>query len=262
MLRSFLTLLLLCVALDALAHPGVGIVVDDDGTVFYTDLQHVWRVDPNGRKSIAVRDVHTHELYLDGNGALYGEDNRYLGNDRYRHRIWRRAPNGNVTDVVPWTDGFWRDYGFTRDGSGTMYWLRESSLYQRTPEGRVSKLATFRGHVNWIVAREDGSVIVAEHGDLKLVGRYGRVETLARFVGRGRGRHATLGMALGERGSVYVAVPDARAIVRVTDDGRKETVARTRPPWRPSGVAFGPNGEMWILEYASSERVRARRVQH
>ena len=26
------------------AHPGIGIVMDDDGNVFYTDLTHVWKI--------------------------------------------------------------------------------------------------------------------------------------------------------------------------------------------------------------------------
>jgi hypothetical protein len=61
------------------AHPGVGIVRDRHGNVFYTDLMHVWRITPAGHKSIVVRDVHTHELAVDSLGNLYGEDNRYLG---------------------------------------------------------------------------------------------------------------------------------------------------------------------------------------
>jgi hypothetical protein len=49
----------------AAAHPGIGIVMDSRGNVFYTDLSHVWKVEPGGAKSIAVRGVHTHELYID-----------------------------------------------------------------------------------------------------------------------------------------------------------------------------------------------------
>ncbi len=45
-------------------HPGVGIVMDSRGNIFYTDLKQVWKISPEGRKSIAVANVHTHELYL------------------------------------------------------------------------------------------------------------------------------------------------------------------------------------------------------
>ena len=42
--------------------------------IYYTDLQRVYRIDANGERSVAVPDVHTHELRLDDPGNLYGED--------------------------------------------------------------------------------------------------------------------------------------------------------------------------------------------
>ena len=57
----------------AMAHPAVGIVRDSDGNIFYSDTANVWRIDPHGAKSIAVPNVHTHELWLDSAGNLYGE---------------------------------------------------------------------------------------------------------------------------------------------------------------------------------------------
>jgi streptogramin lyase len=49
-------------ALPVWGHPGIGIVEDSNGGVFYTDLKQVWRIDPAGNKSVVVRNVHTHEL--------------------------------------------------------------------------------------------------------------------------------------------------------------------------------------------------------
>ncbi|HLA68420.1 MAG TPA: hypothetical protein VJN65_01860 [Bacteroidota bacterium] len=39
----------------AAAHPGIGIVMDSKGNVYYTDLKRVWKIAPNGQKTIAVR---------------------------------------------------------------------------------------------------------------------------------------------------------------------------------------------------------------
>ena len=84
------------------AHPGVGIVVDSRGNVFYTDLKNVWRVAPDGGRSIAVANVHSHELYLDAADNLYGEHLWYDGekSNRWGHRVWRRSPDGQVTDII------------------------------------------------------------------------------------------------------------------------------------------------------------------
>lgn len=254
--------LLLAAVSPAWAHPGTGIVTDRRGNVFYTDLQHVWRIAPDGHKSIAVRDVHTHELDIDSAGNLFGEDNRYVGGDRYRHRVWRRSPDGRVTDVIPWRQGFWREYGFVRDRAGATYWVhcpeRACTIRRRAPDGRTGTFAPgarFNTRINWIAAGPNGSLYVVDGPELRLVTREGRLTTLA----RGLGEHQ-MGMWPDGRGNVYVAVYGARAVKRVGQDGRVATVARTPAPWGPSGVTVAPNGDLWILEYSTSNEARVRRV--
>jgi len=87
--RFGLLIALLCSAVPAFSHPGVSIVIDSRGIVYYTDLEHVWRILPDGSKEIAVRRVHTHELYLDDDDYLYGEDVVYEGErlDTWRSRV-------------------------------------------------------------------------------------------------------------------------------------------------------------------------------
>ena len=83
----------LIAALPAGAHAGWGLVRDSTrGVIYYTDLQRVWRISPTGERSVAVADVHTHELMLDDRGNLYGEDLEGLGGDRWRYRVWRASP--------------------------------------------------------------------------------------------------------------------------------------------------------------------------
>ena len=73
-LKAILTLgLNLIVMATIQAHPGVGIVNDSKGNIYYTDLKHIWKIDTLGRKSIAVPHVHSHELYMDEHDNLYGE---------------------------------------------------------------------------------------------------------------------------------------------------------------------------------------------
>lgn len=256
-------LLLLAAAVPARAHPGVGIVIDRRGTVFYTDLQHVWMIAPNGRKSIAVRDVHTHELGLDADGSLVGEDSEYLGGDRYRHRVWRRTPDGRVSDVVPWTDGFWREYGFVRDAAGAMYWThcpeRRCTIRRRDAAGRVSVFAPgvrWTNNIQFMAAAPDGSLVVVDGRDLRRIDRAGRVGTLARNVGE-----QLFGVWVDARNHVYVAVYNTRSVVRVAPDGRVTTVARSPAPWGPSGVTVAPNGDLWLLEYSTSNEARVRRIR-
>jgi len=252
------------------AHPGTGIVRDRQGNVFYTDLVHVWRITPAGQKSIAVRDVHTHELDVDSLGNIYGEDNRYLGSgegdDRYRHRIWRRSPDGRVTDIQPWRAGFWREYGFVRDRAGTMYWTkcpaRRCSIYSRTtargaPTVLVAAPGSFANSINLMSASatEPGVLYVIDGSDLRRRDASGRVTTVAPNIGR-----QLMGL-WSTADAVYVASYGTQAVVRVRiADGRVTTAARSRAPWAPSGVVVAPDGHLWILEYSTSNEARVRRI--
>ena len=251
---------------SAHAHPSVGIVIGPAGDVFYSDLERVWRITPNGQKEVALANVHTHELAIDASGALLGEDSKWLGGDRYRHRIWRRAPDGKVTDVVPWTDGFWPEYGLTGDASGAMYWVkcaaRSCAIWKRDRSGRVSSISpprAFRMPVNRIAASPAGDVYVIDGPDLRRVGRHGKVETIARLSTRTDNRHELMGITLDGAGNIYVAAHGMRTVFRVSASGKVQRVARSTPPWAPSGVAVSSSGELWILEWAGTKS-RVRRV--
>lgn len=263
MKAALVTLLLLVPLATASAHPGVGIVIDRQGNVYYTDLVHVWRIAPDGRKSIAVRDVHTHELALDSAGSLYGEDSRYQGGDRWRHRVWKRRADGRLTYVVPWTDGFWRQYGFTSDGDGTMYWVqcpeRVCSIRKRDRRGATTVVAPsvrFAGNINFIAAARDGSLYVIDGEDVRRITRDGRAITFAPKLGR-----MLMGLTPRPDGSVYVASWGERALFRVDSTGTVTTAARTSAPWAPSGSAVGADGSLWLLEYSTTNDARVRRIR-
>jgi hypothetical protein len=70
MKKGLCLLVLVVVSAVAEAHPGIGIVQDRQRNIFYTDLKQVWKIAPDGRKTVAVPNVHTHELSLDAEGNL------------------------------------------------------------------------------------------------------------------------------------------------------------------------------------------------
>src|SRR4051794_35592812 len=74
------------------AHPARGIVVTPAGQTYFSDLERIWSIAPNGKLSLVRehRGVHTHSLALTRAGDLLGEDSGYdPGDGSYRESIWR-----------------------------------------------------------------------------------------------------------------------------------------------------------------------------
>lgn len=255
------------------AHPGVGIVMDGRGNVFFTDLKQVWKIAPDGHKTVAVPNVHTHELYLDARGNLYGEHLWYEGKstNKWGHRVWRRTPDGAVTDVYPAREGFRTDYSFVRDGAGAMYSVERENptrFRKRAPDGTVSTVAECRDcrDVRWMTATSDGTLYFVDGIDLREISPAGAIRIRARRLGRSTwthpqaGRHIVMGLWTDGAHNVYAAVYGTGEVKRISPDGRVDVVARSGLPWSPSGGMVAPNGDLWLLEYSFTNAARVRRM--
>lgn len=258
----------------AIAHPPVALVMDHQGTVFYSDLHHVWMIAPDGAKTIAVRNVHTHELWLGPDGSLYGEDVTNVGEQWY-HRVWRRHPDGALTDVIPRRAGHpvdHADYAFAHDQSGRSYVLRRAEgRIDIRREGAVVRsvpLDLRRGTPGWLIADSTGVVHVTVGPDLlRLEPSDDALTVVARdLVERTEAfdfvhdRHALMGLWTDREGAVFVAVFAGQMVKRITPAGTVSVVARTKGSWSPSGGLVAPDGALWLLEFSTSNEARVRRI--
>src|SRR5262245_16007507 len=219
-------LVLLATGAAAPAHPGVGIVQDGRGNVFFTDLKQVWKIAPDGTKSVAVPNVHTHELCLDADDNLYGEHLWYEGDatKKWGHRVWCRKPDGTVVDEIAAREGFLNDDSFVRDRAGHRYWADRGAptvIKKRSPDGRITThaAAEFRD-VRWMTATPDGTLYLIDGGDLRRVAPDGKVTTVAARLSEhtpgpacAADRHYQMGLWTDAQGSVYVAVAEERLVL-------------------------------------------------
>jgi sugar lactone lactonase YvrE len=272
----------------AAAHPPWGIAVDHRGRVYFADIDHgnhIWRIEAPGELTSVVSGRHSHDLHLDRTGNLFVAHVASIPDGaRWESRLLKVEPSGSSSVTIPPTTDRKRFWGnaFTLDHDGNVYFgytnnprageaADESLLLRWGPDGRVAVLAgSTRGHrdgigrlaqfaaVNGLAWGPGGVLYVADHEAVRKVTRDGAVTTLARdLVARAHavepsgGSDHLFGLAVAADGTVYVADPGSRRIVRITPEGRAATAAMSEPPWAPTGVAVAGD-DLYLLEVGYS----------
>ena len=263
-------LILVSIPFSAMAHPPTSVVADSRGNVFFSDLDRVWMVTPDGKKAAVVSGVHSHELAVDASDHLHGEHLWYEGDDtgEWGHYLWQRSPEGRVVRGNP-ARGFRQDHSFVRDRSGTMYWATAGEgIRKLLAPGEVTVHAKYAFRdPRAMTATPDGTLFVIDQGDLLRFDAAGRGVTLARSLAEHKltqftvnHRHDLMGLWTDDRENVYVAVYGARKVKRVTPSGVVSVVYESTFPWSPTGGLTTSDGSLWILEASVTNAIRLRRV--
>jgi hypothetical protein len=260
-----LLIILLLPTFSALAHPGIGIVEDSRGNIFYTDLSKVWKVTADGRKSVAVANVHTHELFLDDNDNLFGEHLWYNGEHKntWGHYAWKLTKNGQLTKVIPDSEGFIQDddYSFVRDHFGRMYFADRSDqkcqhIFRKNSDNTKSVLGDeCLTNVRWITATKEGVVYLVDEHDLKKVSTQGKVSKLGPVTSDYAGAPS-----VDKRNNVYIADYSGKKVTRIAPDGTRKVVHETSFPWGPMALIVASNGDYLVLECSVTNSVRVQRI--
>jgi hypothetical protein len=273
-LQYMLIIIFLFICVVAFAHPGVGIVEDSKGNIFYTDLKQVWKIKPNGKKLVVVPNVHTHELYIDKNDNLFGEHLRYNGErlNTWGHYVWKLSATGEVEKVIPDREGVLEEYSFVRDHLGHMFFADRSNSCQKVkiknPDNTISKLSDqcFK-NIRWMQVDRRGTLYLVDETDLKKITRQGVVKIIEPEVSDRKltnlyqkDPHSVYGIWDDKDGNIYTAVYTSREVKKFTTDGKIEIVAETSLPWSPSGGLIDHAGNLWILENSIANDVRVERI--
>ncbi|WP_430468016.1 hypothetical protein [Winogradskyella ouciana] len=257
------------------AHPGIGIVMDNEGNVYYTDLTHVWKISKEGKLTIAVENVHTHELYLDSNGNLYGEHEWYNGEatDTWGNYVWCLNKEGNFEKVIPDFEGFLDNTTLIRDNEGNSYWSKKSGngevLMKQSVNGDNYKFSSHQfDDIRWMhFSTNDENLYVVDNLKIKKITPSGNVEVLAEnlkengapFMGVGD-RHYIFGLWTDTHKNIYVALYGAGKVKKINHKGEITTVFVSDEGWSPSGGLIEKDGTLWIMEFSTKNKTRVRKV--
>jgi hypothetical protein len=270
--KSTIAILALAFPFCTNAHPGVGIVKDSKGNIYYSDLMQVWKIS-NGKRSVAVPDVHTHELYIDSADNLYGEGNMYreTGAIQFSHYLWVLRPTGKLDTVVGMREAYIReDFSLARDPAGNEYYTKQflrqpdtTHIYKRTPGGAETILATgqFKGII-WLHPQHDGTVLYAQHNNIYRLDSNGNIKLLIGNIGNERPSFSfsasptTWGLWQDAAGNVYAAVFSDQAVKKITPGGTVTEYYRSKDNYAPTHGVFDNNGQLWVLESSDKNEVR------
>ena len=262
-------LVLVALACPAVAHPGSGIVAFRGGPVYFTDTgRGVWRIDAGGRLTL-VSESAMHWMAVDRAGGFADAP------EQFGEWFGRLTPRGQKPVLVSCSD-----FPCVVGTDGNLYFAHLHSLriVRRTPAGKESDLATpaaFKagpaGNISvcgmacgpdgtiYLVALDslNAKVGTGEHV-LYAVDPRGSARPVAKDFVRdllpADQRHPEVrpqycrGMAADENQNVYVAVTGNRRVMRISPEGKAETILRCEKPWTPTGVDVS-DGSVYVLEY-------------
>ena len=254
----------------AFAQTGWGIGVQHNGAIVFCDRERstVWRIEAGGHRSAVLSGVTCRAVITAPDGSVDGETTPSDFTATRGVGLWQVDAAGAVRWLMPPTLTPAPDEGLVRDALGRMYsWTGKgagsarSEIQRRDVTGTTMVVAgaewgqrdgiglsALFGNIAGFALAPDGSIVVADSGNIRRVSRLQVVETEARgvvtdsragLVGISGLWGRELGVATDVTGAGVVVDPEAGRIVRVDRSGR------VTPIWEPAGFAQRVSGGRW-----------------
>ena len=265
------------------AHPGWGLQVTLDGSVYFTDLAHVWVLRDTRKAERWVSEVHAHALYLDEAENLIGDHSWVDEAGAFHTEYWRVGPDGNRAPISAYEAA--AHFGMrlddqhrllpvsdVNDGTARLLRLSVTGAQAVIGGGAVGsvdgplKQARF-GPIGAVISDGQDGLLMTSGGQLRRISARGEMTTL---IGAGAGyplvpdrASPLLGVSLAFNGDVFLADLDKRNVIRLGRDlAMPVVVLESAFAWTITGVQV-EGSYVYLLEYNRlpwSGAVRVRRM--
>jgi sugar lactone lactonase YvrE len=252
-----------------LAHPASGIAVDERGTVYFADTgRGIWRIEEDATLTL-ISNSAMHWMAIDRQGKFANAP------EEFGEWFGRLTPKGQKPTLISCSE-----FPCVMGTDGNLYFAKMHGLtiMRRTPQGKESVLASPEKFgvdasrpigVCGIACGPDGTIYVVSLDSLNnrvgsgehvlyAVKPVGSIKMLAKNFVKDKlpqsERHPEVrpeycrGMAVDEKGNVYIAVTGNRCVMRRTPEGDLSVVLNAEKPWTPTGVDVS-QGNVYVLEY-------------
>ena len=250
----------------SLAHPSAGIVVDQKGQVFFSDLfRGLLMIDARGKVTTVYKEG-GHWLALDKTGSF-----SRVNFEKSKHwpRWFKRRTPANVKPALIGDGGSPLVVG----QDGNIYFVCDDErmipgglqIGRLSPDGKETLLnpslrqtSEKLGGIKGLASGPDGSLYVSYAKAVLKVAMDGRFTTLVDPVVvndcdlnvAANDSPWLRGLAVDSRGIVYVAASGCGRVIKIMPDGKVTAVLKAEKPWAPSGVAVH-NNDVYVLEHTN-----------
>ena len=259
-------LLLLWFSNPGFAHPGSGIVVGEDHSVYFADTGFgVWKLSSD-LKLQAWQGPAWHWLSQNRPGQFTS-----------KHNI--RVPEGDIK-VIGENPGLISSSSFpvTVGVDGAVYYPEvapdetvqimkleisgRKALFAKLPAAEERGAEGKRIKAKWVhglAADDQGAIYYTERYAIRRISKEGKVAPFSKQLPPAppernpllKEEHfgpAFYGLDVASDGTVYVAASAWCAVVAIKPQGESSIVLQSQPPWAPTGVAVR-DGSLYVLEY-------------
>jgi hypothetical protein len=254
----------------AMAHPGAGIVVDEQGQVYFTDSgRGIVKIAATGKWERITSAPDGHWLAIDLDGSF----------SRAQPHFFRRTTPDGVKPALIFAGGGSPIALNGHDGSlyyasgpdtfdpGGLELARESprgELSHVSPELKQQLARIDDGITSLAVGPADGAIYVGSWTGVFKVSPDGRLTTIVQPIhvddcdadpadhDPARPMPYLRGLAISANGTIYAAATSCHRVLKITPDGRQVSIAlKCERPWTATGVAVH-DGRLYVLEYTNA----------
>lgn len=264
--------LILCTS-NIYSHPSWGIVVDENGCIYFADVMHngggtLWKIDPQSMELEAVfKKFHAHQIYIDDNNDIYagvaiwrtgeieGEGHNYLF--KYQTQT-KKLDTLLFTD--DWDEYHGRNFALSKDNT-SIYFTMNKQIRIKPLNGEVRLLLDRKfERICTMTTIADGSLWItdsrANNGTLyKWTNENGLIEIAKNLMPQNpknpifkeKNHHLFYGISFSKSGNPLVTENANRSITEIEKNGTQKAVYTSELNWSPKGIYF-KNNNYYIIE--------------
>ncbi len=264
-----------CVLLivNALAHPWGGLVVDAEGTIYFTFVSPmvgddhyacVWKVSKGGAPEVVIRSQFSPSdmiLAQSADRKIYVAE-RSTDEGHHQACLWQILPSENKLMIRP-TEKEMEFYiqALAISDLGDVYFAKDHELNIRSPSTEVQKI--FLDHrddrIDDLAWGTRGQLYILSEDKIKVRDNDGIVTILTEGLKKKNppqlpfpGANVLFDLAVDPHGHVFVAYYGNKSVLEITAAG-EVTELLSCAPWTPHGIDVFA-GEIFILESLSRKK--------